>query len=174
MLIQFVQEAELARQARESSDQLSRAMDDLRSSQTPEEAIERHGVTRQLALEALKAEGVAGGTPAGIRRIHQILQDGIIETQVEDQAWEGAIEAAFELDPFDYVSLKDAGYRRELTEAVKLAPNLSETHTALASLHLAEGSYDLAIEQAQAARNEADEVATKLGLDACVDEGAAG
>jgi tetratricopeptide (TPR) repeat protein len=41
--------------------------------------------------------------------------------------------------------------RRELTEAVKLAPNLREARTALATIHLAEGSPDLAIEQAQAA-----------------------
>lgn len=41
--------------------------------------------------------------------------------------------------------------RRELTEAVKLAPNLREARTALATIHLGEGSPDLAIEQAQAA-----------------------
>lgn len=41
--------------------------------------------------------------------------------------------------------------RRELTEAVKLAPGMREARTALAALHLAEGSHDLAIEQAQAA-----------------------
>jgi tetratricopeptide (TPR) repeat protein len=40
--------------------------------------------------------------------------------------------------------------RRELTEAVKLAPNMVDARTSLAGLHLAEGSYDLAIEQAQA------------------------
>ena len=37
------------------------------------------------------------------------------------------------------------------TEAVKLNPNLPESRTALAGIHLAEGSLDLAIEQAQAA-----------------------
>lgn len=41
--------------------------------------------------------------------------------------------------------------RRELDEAVKLAPALTEARTALAALHLAQGSSDLAIEQAQAA-----------------------
>lgn len=41
--------------------------------------------------------------------------------------------------------------RAAFTEAVKLNPNLPEAHTALAALHLAEGSADLAIEQAQAA-----------------------
>jgi tetratricopeptide (TPR) repeat protein len=41
--------------------------------------------------------------------------------------------------------------RRELTESVKLAPNITENRSALAGLHLAEGSYELAIEQAQAA-----------------------
>jgi len=41
--------------------------------------------------------------------------------------------------------------RRELTEAVRLAPNVGEIRTALASLHLSEGSHDLAVEQAQAA-----------------------
>jgi tetratricopeptide (TPR) repeat protein len=41
--------------------------------------------------------------------------------------------------------------RRELTEAVKLSPNLREARTALATILLAEGSPDLAIEQAQAA-----------------------
>ena len=40
--------------------------------------------------------------------------------------------------------------RRELTEAVKLAPTMVDARTSLAGLHLAEGSYDLAIEQAQA------------------------
>lgn len=38
-----------------------------------------------------------------------------------------------------------------LTEAVRLAPNSVDSRTALASLHLAQRSYDLAIEQAQAA-----------------------
>jgi tetratricopeptide (TPR) repeat protein len=41
--------------------------------------------------------------------------------------------------------------RGAFTEAVKLNPNLSESRTALAQIHLAEGSPDLAIEQAQAA-----------------------
>src|SRR6266705_2807510 len=41
--------------------------------------------------------------------------------------------------------------RRELTEAVKLNPNLAEARTALAAIHLAAGSFDLAIEEAQAA-----------------------
>ena len=41
--------------------------------------------------------------------------------------------------------------RGEFTEAVKLNPNLSEPRTALAELLLAEGSPDMAIEQAQAA-----------------------
>jgi tetratricopeptide (TPR) repeat protein len=41
--------------------------------------------------------------------------------------------------------------RRELTEAVKLAPTMVDARTSLAGLHLAEGSYELAIEQAQAA-----------------------
>ena len=41
--------------------------------------------------------------------------------------------------------------RRELTEAVKIAPNMREARTALATIHLSEGSPDLAIEQAQAA-----------------------
>src|SRR5262249_16112995 len=37
------------------------------------------------------------------------------------------------------------------TEAVKLNPTLAQARTALAEIHLAEGSLDLAIEQAQAA-----------------------
>ena len=41
--------------------------------------------------------------------------------------------------------------RGAFSEAVKLNPNLSESRTALAEIHLAEGSLDLAIEQAQAA-----------------------
>ena len=41
--------------------------------------------------------------------------------------------------------------RGAFTEAVKLNPNLPEARTALAQIHLAEGSDDLAIEQAQAA-----------------------
>ena len=41
--------------------------------------------------------------------------------------------------------------RGAFTEAVKLNPNLSEARTALAEIHLAEGSADLALEQAQAA-----------------------
>ena len=41
--------------------------------------------------------------------------------------------------------------RGAFTEAVKLNPNLPEARTALAGIHLAEGSLDLAIEQAQAA-----------------------
>ena len=41
--------------------------------------------------------------------------------------------------------------RRELAETVKLDPNLAEARIALAALHLAEGSSDLAIEQAQMA-----------------------
>lgn len=41
--------------------------------------------------------------------------------------------------------------RGAFTEAVKLNPRLSESRTALAQIHLAEGSPDLALEQAQAA-----------------------
>src|SRR5215831_2652518 len=41
--------------------------------------------------------------------------------------------------------------RRELTEAIKLAPSSGEARSALAALYLVEGSYDLAIEQARAA-----------------------
>ena len=41
--------------------------------------------------------------------------------------------------------------RRELTEAVKVTPNFAEARTALAATHLAGGSPDLAIEEAQAA-----------------------
>lgn len=41
--------------------------------------------------------------------------------------------------------------RRELAEAVKLAPNQPDIRTSLAAVHLAEGSNDLAVEQAQAA-----------------------
>ena len=41
--------------------------------------------------------------------------------------------------------------RGAFTEAVKLNPNLPESRTALAQMYLAEGSADLAIEQAQAA-----------------------
>src|SRR5438445_3757440 len=41
--------------------------------------------------------------------------------------------------------------RGAFTEAVKLNPNLAEARTALAAIHLAEGSADMAIEQAQAA-----------------------
>jgi tetratricopeptide (TPR) repeat protein len=41
--------------------------------------------------------------------------------------------------------------RGAFTEAVKLNPNLPEARTALAEIHLAEGSLDLAIEQAEAA-----------------------
>lgn len=41
--------------------------------------------------------------------------------------------------------------QRAFTEAVKRNPNLPESRTALAGIHLAEGSLDLAIEQAQAA-----------------------
>src|SRR6185503_9656427 len=41
--------------------------------------------------------------------------------------------------------------RGAFAEAVKLNPNLAEARTALAGIHLAEGSLDLAIEQAQAA-----------------------
>jgi tetratricopeptide (TPR) repeat protein len=41
--------------------------------------------------------------------------------------------------------------RRELSEAVKLAPNLAEARTALAAIHQAAGSPNLAIEEAQAA-----------------------
>ncbi len=41
--------------------------------------------------------------------------------------------------------------RGAFMEAVKLNPNLSESRTALAGIHLADGSLDLAIEQAQAA-----------------------
>jgi tetratricopeptide (TPR) repeat protein len=41
--------------------------------------------------------------------------------------------------------------RRKLSEAVKLAPTLAESRTELAAMYAAEGSYDLAIEEAQAA-----------------------
>ena len=41
--------------------------------------------------------------------------------------------------------------RGAFAEAVKVNPNLAESRTALAELYLAEGSADLALEQAQAA-----------------------
>jgi len=41
--------------------------------------------------------------------------------------------------------------RQELTEAVRLAPNRAEARTALAAIHLTDGSSDLAIEEARAA-----------------------
>lgn len=41
--------------------------------------------------------------------------------------------------------------RQELSEAVKLAPNAAESRTALAAIYLTEGSFDQAIEEAQAA-----------------------
>lgn len=47
--------------------------------------------------------------------------------------------------------VQTAQARGAFTEAVKLNPNLAEARTALAQIHLAEGSDDLAIEQAQAA-----------------------
>jgi tetratricopeptide (TPR) repeat protein len=51
-----------------------------------------------------------------------------------------------------YVQKRQAAQARSaFAEAVKLNPTLAESRTALAELYLAEGSYDLAIEQAQAA-----------------------
>jgi tetratricopeptide (TPR) repeat protein len=68
---------------------------------------------------------------------------------------------------------QSAQARGAFTEATKLNPPLSESHTALAEIYLAEGSTDLAIEQAQAAiqANPRNVQATIISGDAYLHKG---